>query len=77
MKTKSKPEIDLQNLSFIEKECKGIDNNLYNIKVYNAKESIIFRLKKLNNFYEIIYKQNYTIEELNKINIFFKSFFFN
>ena len=53
MKTKSKPEIDLQNLSFIEKECKRIDNNLYNI---NAKDSIIFRLKKLNNFYEIIYK---------------------
>ena len=75
METKSKPEIDLNNLSFIEKECKGIDNILYNIKIYNAKDSIIFHLKKLSAFYEIIYKQNYTLEELNKINIYFKSFY--
>ena len=75
METKSKPEIDLNNLSFIEKECKGIDNNLYNIKIYNTKDSIIFHLKKLNDFYEIIYKQNYTLEELNNINIYFKSFY--
>ena len=75
MKTQSKPEIDLQNLSFIEKECKGINNNLYNIKIYNAKDSIIFHLKKQNDLYEIISKNNYTLEELNKINIFFKSFY--
>ena len=71
----TKPDIDLNNLSFIEKECKGIDNILYNIKIYNAKDSIIFHLKKLSAFYEIIYKQNYTLEELNKINIYFKSFY--
>ena len=65
---------DLNNLSFIEKKCKGIDNNLYNLKIYNAKDSIIFHLNKLNNLYEMIYKQNYTLEGLNKINIFFKFF---
>ena len=67
-------ENDLNSLPFIENEIKGKNNILYNIKIYNAKNSIKFNIKKYNDFLVINYLNEYTFEQLNKIDIFFKSF---
>ena len=68
-------EKDLSNLPYIEKEIKGKDNNiLYNIKIYNAKKSIIIKINRDKDFSEIIYKNEYTLEQFIEINNFFKSF---
>lgn len=69
-----KEDIDLNTLPFIENEIKGKDNNLYNLKIYNAKNSIIFFIKKYNSFLVINYKNKFTFEQLIKIDNFFKSF---
>ena len=74
IETAYETEIDLNNLPFIENEIKGNNNILYNIKIYNAKYSIIFYIKKINDFLVINYKNEYTFEQLKKIDIFFKSF---
>ena len=63
-------EIDLNYLPFIENKIKGENNILYNLKIYNAKHSIIFSLQKNTDFIEINYKNEYTLERLNKIDIF-------
>ena len=63
-------EIDLNNLPFIENQIKEENNVLYNLKIYNVKQSIIFSLEKNNDFSEINYKNEYTLEQLNKIDIF-------
>ena len=71
---KIKDEIDLYNLPFIENKIK-IENNIsFNIKIYNAKQSLIFFFKKKYDFAEINYKKVYTLEQLNQLDIFFKSF---
>ena len=74
IETSYENEIDLNKLPFIENEVKGRNNILYNIKIYNAKNSIIFNIKKYNDFLVINYQNEYTFEQLNKIDIFFKSF---
>ena len=74
IETAYEKEIDLNNLPFIENEIKGNNNVIYNIKIYNAKNSIKFNVKKYNDFLVINYQNEYTFEQLNKIDIFFKSF---
>ena len=66
---------DLNNLPFIQKEVKGEDNDiLYTIKIYNTKQSIIFNIYKSNDFSEMIYENEYTLEDFIEIDNFFKSF---
>ena len=65
----------INSLSFVEiKEQKGIDNIIYNIKIFQGEKTIIFQIKKLNDFSEIIYKGEYTLEELYNINNIFRSY---
>ena len=74
IETAYEKEIDLNNLPFIENEIKGNNNVLYNIKIFNAQNSIKFNIKKYNDFLVIDYQNEYTYEQLNKIDIFFNSF---
>ena len=73
-KKKIKEEIDLHNLPFIEKEIKGENNISFILKIYNAKQSLIFYVKKINDFSEIIYKKEFTLEKFYQLDNFFKSF---
>ena len=60
------PIYDMKNLPFIElKPNKGINN--LNIKIYQTNESIIFKIKNIYDFTEIIYSKEYKIKELNGI----------
>ena len=74
IETEAPPVIDEQlNFPFIEYNCKGVDNQLYNIKIYNSENSIILNAKK-NGFSEIEYKKEYTLNDLYIIDIFFKGY---
>ena len=62
---------DINTLSFIEiKAHKGEDNKLYNIKIFQGENSIIFQIKKINDFSEVIYEGEYTLKELYNKNNF-------
>ena len=63
----------IDNLPFKEYNCKGVDNQIYNIKIFISQNSIIFNAKK-EDFFEIVYKREYTLNDLYKINIFFKGY---
>ena len=66
---------DLNTLPSIEiKEHKGEDNNLYNIKIFQGEKSIIFQIKKINDFSELKYEEEYTLKELYNKNNFFRSY---
>ena len=66
---------DINALPFIEiKEHKGEDNKLYNIKIIQGKKSIIFQIKKINDFSELIYEGKCTLKELYNKNNFFKCY---
>ena len=64
---------DINILPSIEiKEHKGEDNKLYNIKIFQGEKSIIFQIKKINDFSELIYEGEYILEELYNKNNFFR-----
>ena len=67
---------DINTLPSIEiKEHKGEDNKLYNIKIFQGEKSIIFQIKKINDFSELIYEGEYSLKELCNKNNFFKCYF--
>ena len=64
---------DINILPSIEiKEHKGEDNKLYKIKIFQGEKLIIFQIKKINDFSELIYEGEYTLEELYNKNNFFR-----
>jgi len=66
---------DINTLPFIEiKEHKGEDNILYNIKIFQGAKSIIFQIKKVNDFSELKYEEEYTLKELYNKNNFFRCY---
>ena len=66
---------DINTLPFIEiKEHKGEDNILYNIKIFKGAKSIIFQIKKVNDFSELKYEEEYTLKELYNKNNFFRCY---
>ena len=66
---------DINTLPSIEiKEHKGEDNKLYNIKIFQGEKSIIFQIKKINDFSELIYEEEYTLKELYNKNNFFRCY---
>ena len=66
---------DINTLPFIEiKEHKGEDNKLYNIKIFQGEKSIIFQIKKVNDFSELKYEEEYTLKELYNKNNFFRCY---
>jgi len=66
---------DINSLPSIEiKEIKGEDNKLYNIKIFQGNKSIIFQIKKVNDFSELIYEEKYTLKELYNKNNFFRCY---
>jgi len=56
------------------KEHKGEENKLYNIKIFQWEKSIIFQIKKINDFSELIYEGEYTLKELYNKNNSFKCY---
>ena len=66
---------DINTLPFIEiKEHKGEDNILYNIKIFQGEKSIIFQIKKVIDFSELKYEEEYTLKELYNKNNFFRCY---
>ena len=66
---------DINILPFIEiKKHKGEDNILYNIKIFQGENSILFQIKIINDFSELIYEGEYTLEELYNNNNFFRCY---
>ena len=62
---------DINTLPSIEiRDHKGEDNKLYNIKIFQGENSIIFQIKKINDFSEVIYEGEYTLKELYNKNNF-------
>ena len=74
IETQIEPENEINDLPFIQKEIKGEDNILYNMKIFKAKQMIIFNINKNDDFSEITYKNDFTIEQLIEIDDFFKYF---
>ena len=73
--TNIKPENNLNNLPFIQKEIKGEYHDiLYNIKIFKANQSILFNINKIDDFSEVIYRREYNFEQIGGIDVFFKSF---
>ena len=66
-------EINLDELTYIQKEIKAEDNTLYNLKIYKSNQSIIFNIIQ-NDILKINYKKEYSLQQFFEINIFFKSF---
>ena len=66
---------DINILPSIEiKEHKGEDNKSYNIKIFQGENSIIFQIKKINDFSELIYEEECTLQELYNKNNFFRCY---
>ena len=66
-------EINLDELTYIQKEIKAEDITLYNLKIYKSNQSIIFNIIQ-NDILKINYKKEYSLQQFFEINIFFKSF---
>ena len=67
------PLVCLDKLPYIQKEIKK-NSILYNIKIYNANTSIIISIKSINDFLEINYKNEYTLQQLYQKDDCFASF---
>ena len=63
----------LDKLPFIEYEKMRINKYLYNIKIYQAEDSIIFNANLIDDF-ELLYEKVYTLSELYEMNRFFKQY---
>ena len=63
----------LDKLPFIEYEKMRINKYLYNIKIYEAEDSIIFNANLIDDF-ELLYEKVYTLSELYVMNRFFKQY---
>ena len=70
IETKEK-EINLNKLPCIQKEIKGEDNTIYNLKIYKTNKSIIFIIIQ-NDI--LNYESEYSLQQFFEINNFFKSF---
>ena len=75
METEAPPvNICLEKLPFIEYNNVKINEHLYNIKIYQAEDSIIFNANLINEIFELLYEREYTLSEFYIINRFFKQY---
>ena len=74
METEAPPiKPSFEKLPFIEYEKMRINKYLYNIKIYQTEDSIIFNANLIDDF-ELSYEKIYTLSELYTINRFFKQY---
>ena len=74
METEAPPiKPSFEKLPFIEYEKMRINKYLYNIKIYQTEDSIIFNANLIDDF-ELSYEKIYTLSELYAINRFFKQY---
>ena len=55
-------------------QLKGKDNLFYNLQIYQKEKSIIINAKIVDDFIGMIYSKSLTIEELYKLNTFFRQY---
>ena len=65
---------NLEENLFKTYQLKGDDNQFYNLKMFLREKSIIFNIIIVNDFTEIIYLNNFTLEELYNLNRFFRQY---
>ena len=75
METEAPPvNICLEKLPFIEYNNVKINEHLYNIKIYQAEDSIIFNANLINEIFELLYEREYKLSEFYIMNRFFKQY---
>ena len=70
------PPLCNKNNDFIFKEFKlnGIDKKMYNLKIFQKNQSLLFNIKIIDDIDNKIYKKEMTLEQFHNLNLYFRQY---
>ena len=72
--TPAAPEMSTVGMPSKEFNLKDSNNNEYNLKIFQGKNSIIFNARLLGDLSEVLYSEETDFEEFHNLNRFFKQY---
>ena len=70
------PPLCNKNNDFIFKEFKlnGIDKKMYNLKIFQKNQTLLFNIKIIDDIDNKIYKKEMTLEQFHNLNLYFRQY---